>query len=64
MIKTIIISDKNSKSAKIKKQMLKIFKRQPLKRSNIIIVIGGDGFMLKTLKSWYNYFLEQIFLNL
>ncbi len=50
MIKTIIISDKNSKSAKIKKQMLKIFKRQPLKRSNIIIVIGGDGFMLKTLK--------------
>ena len=50
MIKTIIISDKNSKSAKIKKQMLKIFKRQPLKRSNLIIVIGGDGFMLKTLK--------------
>ena len=50
MIKTIIISDKNSKSAKIKKQMLKIFKRQPLKRSNLIIVIGGDGFMLKILK--------------
>ena len=50
MIKTIIISDKNSKSAKIKKQMLKIFKRQPLKRSNLIIVIGVDGFMLKILK--------------
>ena len=50
MTKQIIISDKNSKSLTIKKQILKIFKITQLKKSNIVIVIGGDGFMLKTLK--------------
>ena len=50
MNKPIIISDNNTKSLKIKKQILKIFKNKKLKKSNLIIVIGGDGFMLKTLK--------------
>ena len=50
MNKLLIISDKNSKSLKIKKQIIKIFKKENLKRKNIIIVIGGDGFMLQTLK--------------
>ena len=50
MNKLLIISDKNSKSLNIKKQIKKIFKRQPLKRANVVIVIGGDGFMLQTLK--------------
>ena len=50
MNKIQIISDKNLKSQKIKKSLIKILtKKQPLK-SNIIIVIGGDGFMLQTLK--------------
>ena len=44
-----IISDKNSKSQKIKSFLLKKLKNNKLK-SNLFIVIGGDGFMLKTLK--------------
>ena len=50
MRKPLIISDSNSKSLKIKNQIRKIFKNASLKKSNVAIVIGGDGFMLKTLK--------------
>ena len=46
----LIISDSNFKSLKIKKQIIKIIKKETVKRSNLIIVIGGDGFMLQTLK--------------
>ena len=45
-----IISDKNKKSLKIKSILLRILKKNEVKKSNIIIVIGGDGFMLQTLK--------------
>ena len=45
-----IISDKNLKSSKIKSIIQKKIKLIKSKRSNIIIVIGGDGFMLQTLK--------------
>ena len=44
-----IISDTNSKSKKIKSFLIKNLKKKQLKL-NISIVIGGDGFMLKTLK--------------
>ena len=50
MNKNLIISDKNSKSLLIKKKLLKIFKEQNSKMRNVVIVIGGDGFMLQTLK--------------
>ena len=50
MKKPLIISDKNSKSLKIKSQIKNIFKKNQLRKSSIVIVIGGDGFMLKTLK--------------
>ena len=50
MNKTIIISDKNSKSRKIKKKIDKILSKKKLNKSNLMIVIGGDGFMLQTLK--------------
>ena len=50
MNKPLIISDKNSQSLKIKKYLNNIFKKKKLKKSNIIIVVGGDGFMLQTLK--------------
>ena len=50
MNKPLIISDTNSSSLKLKKKIIKIFNREKIKRSNIIVVIGGDGFMLKTLK--------------
>ena len=49
MIKSIV-SDKNKKSQYIKKFLIKILKINSIKRSNLIIVIGGDGFMLQTLK--------------
>ena len=50
MNKLLIISDKNYRSLKIKKQIVKIFNKKTIKRSDVIIVIGGDGFMLQTLK--------------
>ena len=45
-----IISDKNLRSLRIKKTLLNILKKIKFKKSNRIIVIGGDGFMLQTLK--------------
>ena len=50
MSKIQIISDKNLKSQKIKKSLIKILNKKELLKLNIIIVIGGDGFMLQTLK--------------
>ena len=50
MKKLLIISDKNARSLKLKKQVTKIFKNDLVSNSNLIIVIGGDGFMLQTLK--------------
>jgi NAD+ kinase len=45
-----IISDTNQKSLKIKSQLINKFKKIKIIRSNTVIVIGGDGFMLQTLK--------------
>ncbi len=45
-----IISDKNSKSLKIKNEIFKKLKNFKIKNKNIFIVVGGDGFMLQTLK--------------
>ena len=50
MKKIQIISDKNQKSLKIKLQLLKIIHKNKINKSNTVIVIGGDGFMLQTLK--------------
>jgi NAD+ kinase len=50
MKKIQIISDKNKKSKKIRDLLLKKIKSSHFKKENIIIVIGGDGFMLQTLK--------------
>ncbi len=55
----IIISDKNIKSSKIKKRIKKILNKEiPLKK-NITIVVGGDGFMLQTLKK--NKYSNKLF---
>ena len=50
MVKPIIISDKNKKSLKIKSFLLNKIKILSLIKSKLTIVIGGDGFMLQTLK--------------
>ena len=51
MIKTKIISDTNKKSLKIKSFILKNIKKNKSIKPNLVVVIGGDGFMLKTLKN-------------
>ena len=50
MSKLQIISDKNKKSSSIKNLLLKKIKSNQFNKENLIIVIGGDGFMLQTLK--------------
>ncbi|MDA9931737.1 NAD kinase [Candidatus Pelagibacter sp.] len=50
MTKLQIISDNNTKSSKIKNLLVKKLNQDQFKQSNLIIVIGGDGFMLQTLK--------------
>ena len=49
MYKPVIISDSNKKSLKIKSFLVKNLKNL-LSKSQVAIVIGGDGFMLKILK--------------
>ena len=63
MSKLQIISDKNKKSSSIKNLLLKKIKSNQFKKENLIIVIGGDGFMLQTLKknkNSKNIFMELI----
>ena len=50
MQKIQIISDKNLRSKNIKSSLIKLLKKNTLKKLNFTIVIGGDGFMLQTLK--------------
>ena len=50
MSRVKIISDKNNKSLKIKSLLEKKINKNEVKKFNITIVIGGDGFMLQTLK--------------
>ena len=50
MKKIQVISDTNQRSLKIKSQLLKILNKNKINKTNIVIVVGGDGFMLQTLK--------------
>ena len=50
MISPQIICDKNKKSLNIKKKLQKKIDNIDYKKDNLVIVIGGDGFMLQTLK--------------
>jgi len=53
--KPYLLIDKTKISLKIKSIIVKKIKTTSLKRSNIIIVVGGDGFMLKILKKFYKF---------
>ena len=55
MIKPHIIFDKNKLSLKIKNFLYKNIKNYSLLKCNLIIVIGGDGFMLESLKNYNKY---------
>ena len=49
------VFDNLKKNIKIKKILLKKYKNYPPHISNVIIVLGGDGFMLETLKKYQKY---------
>ena len=55
MNKLQIISDKNKKSLKIKNLLIKKINNKQFKQKDLVIVIGGDGFMLETLKKNKNF---------
>ena len=55
MIKSHIIFDKNKLFLTIKSFLSKKLKNYSLSKSNLIIVIGGDGFMLESLKKYNKY---------
>ena len=59
MYRPLIISDTNKKSLKIKTFIKKNIKKYKLFKSKLTIVVGGDGFMLKTLKKNRN--LSKLF---
>jgi len=50
-----LIFDRTKSSLKIKSLLIKKIKTTTLKKSSIIIVLGGDGFMLQTLKRLYKF---------
>ena len=49
------VIDKTKKAKKVKSSLLKIYKNYKPNKSNVIVVIGGDGFMLETLKRYQKY---------
>ena len=53
--KIFLIFDKTYYSLKIRNILIKKVETTSLKKSNVIIVLGGDGFMLQTLKKLYKY---------
>ncbi len=60
MKKVHIVSDTNNKSIRIKKYLLNKIKTYSIKNSSVVVVIGGDGFMLQTLKK-YNKFKKPFY---
>ena len=55
MIKPHIVFDNNNLSKKIKNYLDNNLKTYSILKSNLIIVIGGDGFMLWALKKYNKY---------
>ena len=55
MLKFFFTFDKTKKAARLKKVFLKHNKNFSVKKSDIIIVGGGDGFMLQTIKKYISY---------
>jgi NAD+ kinase len=53
--KIYLVFDKTKNSLKIKKYLIKKIQITTLNKSDIIIVLGGDGFMLQTLKRLYKF---------
>ena len=54
-VKICLITDNTTKALLAKKQILKLNKNSSIEKCDTIIVIGGDGFMLQTLKKYQKY---------
>jgi len=50
-----IIADNTNSAQEAKKKIIKRYKNYAIKKSDIFIVLGGDGFMLVTLKKYYKF---------
>ena len=55
MIKFHFIFDNTKKANNLKKKLLKLNKNHPVKNSEYIVVAGGDGFMLETIKKYVHF---------
>ena len=55
MIKPHILFDNNNYSIKIKNFIKRKLGHYTIIKSNVIVVIGGDGFMLGSLKKYHKY---------
>ena len=55
MKKFSFIFDNSNKALYLKKIISKKYKNYSIKKSDVIVVAGGDGFMLKTIKKLYEY---------
>ena len=53
--KVYLVFDKTKSSLEIKSFLIKKIRTTSLKMANVIIVLGGDGFMLQTLKKYYKF---------
>ena len=53
--KFFLVFDKTKASLRIKSLLIKKVSTTSLKKSDLIIVVGGDGFMLQTLKKLYKF---------
>jgi len=49
------VIDKNINDIFLRKSVLKKYKNYSPKKSSVIVVIGGDGFMLQSLKKYQNF---------
>lgn len=50
-----IIADNTNIAQEAKRAIIKKYKNYPIKKSDIFIVLGGDGFMLMSLKKYYKF---------
>ena len=55
-LKICLIADHTPKALLAKKQILKSYRNYQLKKCTTIVVIGGDGFMLHSLKKYHKYY--------
>ncbi len=57
------VIDNTLKATKAKKIILEKYKNYSPKKSNVIVVIGGDGFMLQSLKKYQKYHIPFYGMN-